>query len=305
VKTISYFVLGLATLCAFACQSSAVRTSSNKTQDLQATKSMSVGAPFPNAKAVWLPKGSFWMGSPSLEPGHSNDEKRHKVTLQKGFWMWTTEVTQGQYKTLTGLSPSHFKKCGSSCPVERVSWSDAAKFANALSRKQGLSECFASDGKQLKAKYRGSKLYDACNGWRLPTEAEWEYAARAGTTTPYHTGRCLHHSQASFNGTSQLPGCSAGPQQKSPAPVKSFAANQWGLFDMHGNVAEWTLDRWLSDLTKLGSISPLGLSVDKRRVCRGGGWVNGAKYNRSAIRNSYWLGYKIYSLGFRLVRSPR
>ncbi|GBC60255.1 hypothetical protein DENIS_1206 [Desulfonema ishimotonii] len=160
---------------------------------------------------VFIQPGTFMMGSPEDEPGRDDDETLHKITLTNGFYMQTTTVTQGQWKAVMGNNPSYFKECGDNCPVESVSWDDAQAFI-------------------VKLGQSGS------DGYRLPTEAEWEYACRAGTDTPFAFGKCLSTDQANYDGDYPLQGCPKGKYRKKPVPVASFDPNDFGLYDMHGNV---------------------------------------------------------------------
>ena len=200
---------------------------------------------------VYIKPGTFWMGSPSDEPERDNDETRHKVTLTKGFYLQTTEVTQGQWERVMGNDPSYFKDCGADCPVENVSWEDIQEFIRKLNREEGKK-------------------------YRLPTEAEWEYACRAGTETPFSFGKCLSTDQANYDGNYPMPGCGKGAYREKPAPVKSFAPNAWGLYDMHGNVYEWCED-WLGVYPSGAVTDPEGPSNASVRVLRGGGWGNCAE----------------------------
>ena len=254
-----------------------------------------VGPSFTNdlgMKFVYIKPGNFIMGSPSGEPGRAGDEKQHRVTLTRGFYLQTTEVTQGQWKAVMGSNPSHFTSCGDDCPVEKVSWDDCQKFIQKLNRMQNDHQ------------------------YRLPTEAEWEYACRAGTTTPFSFGRCLSTDQANYRGDFPLNGCSKGKDRKKTLPVGSLSPNAWGLYDMHGNVGEWCQD-WYGDYP-LGSLTdPVGSSwwewwdrifrvsgwrTSSYRVSRGGSWSNGAGYCRSAYRFRGRPGNRDYYLGFRLAR---
>jgi formylglycine-generating enzyme required for sulfatase activity len=228
---------------------------------------------------VYIAPATFIMGSPSDEPDRESDERQHRVTLTKGFYMQTTEVTQDQWKAVMGDNPSGFKKCGDNCPVEKVSWDEVQDFIQKLNQKGG-----------------GNK-------YRLPTEAEWEYACRAGTETPFAFGRCLSTDQANYNGNFPLSGCSKGENRKKPLPVASFSPNAWGLYDMHGNVAEWCQD-WLGDYPSGNVTDPTGPSSGNDRVRRGGGWTISAPYSRSADRDSNSPHRYFSSIGFRLVRNP-
>lgn len=240
----------------------------------------------------WIPAGSFMMGSPSNEAGRSNDEgPQRRVKISKGFWMLESEVTQGQYKALMGKNPSWSKKCGKNCPVERVSWNDARTFANKLSQAQGLSACTA----------RGRGIF-RCVGWRLPTEAEWEYAARARTTTPFHTGYCISTNQANYYVNYPQMGCPRGKSRGKTIEVCSLARNRWGLCDMHGNVFEWVMDVYKSGYAGMPTRDPLRTSGGTGPAQRGGSWSSDAWRVRSANRNYNAPAYRFIGLGFRLLR---
>jgi serine/threonine protein kinase/formylglycine-generating enzyme required for sulfatase activity len=241
---------------------------------------------------IWIAPGTFNMGSPVTEPGHQNDEMQHKVTLTKGFWQGKYEVTQGQWQTAMGSNPSFFKKGRvleshwfstdvidnephESYPVENVSWDDTREFCRKLTaRELALG--------RLPAGYEYS----------LPTEAQWEYACRAGTSGTYGgTGRLDSMGWHDDN--------SAG----STHPVGQMQANAWGLYDMHGNVWEWCNDWYGADPS--GAVTdPAGPDVAARRVYRGGGWRNSASFCRSAIRGLRVPGDRCFDLGFRLALRP-
>jgi len=227
---------------------------------------------------VKIPSGSFRMGSPSGETGRYGNEKEHKVTINNSFYMQTTEVTQGQWRAIMGSNPSKFGDCGDNCPVEMVSWDDTQAFIRKLNEKEGTSR------------------------YRLPTEAEWEYAARAGTTTPFAFGSCLSSSQANYNGNNPLEGCSKGTYREKTVSVGSFSPNAWGLYDMHGNVYEWCQDWYDEDYPSGAVTDPSGPGSGSSRVIRGGGWYSLAQDCRSAHR-SVLAGLRLFNIGFRLVRS--
>jgi len=229
-------------------------------------------------KFVKIPSGSFMMGSPSGEPGRDSDETQHRVSISNSFYMQTTEVTQGQWKAVMGSNPSKFSDCGNECPVEQVSWDDVQEFIKSLNRK--------GDGT-----------------YRLPTEAEWEYAARGGTTTPFSFGSCLSTSQANYDGNNPLEGCSKGTYRQKPVPVGSFSSNAYGLYDMHGNVYEWVQD-WKGDYPSGSVTDPTGPSSGSNRVLRGGSWDYYARHCRSAHRGWSTPGDRDDALGFRLCFSP-
>jgi len=230
-------------------------------------------------KFVRIPPDTFMIGSPPNEPGHTFNEKQHQVTLTKEFYMQTTEVTQGQWKKVMGNNPSRFNKCGDDCPVENVSWNDVQDFIHRLNQQEG------------------SGIY------RLPTEAEWEYATRAGTKTPFAFGQCLSTDQANYDGNYPLPECSTGEFRKKTVPVGSFSPNSRGLYDMHGNVWEWCQD-WYKSYPSDSVTNPTGPPKGSSRLHRGGSWFSGAGPCRSANRNFSTPKERKFDLGFRLVMNP-
>jgi formylglycine-generating enzyme required for sulfatase activity len=243
------------------------------------------------AKFVPIKAGEFEMGSPTDEEGRDRDEVQHRVKLSKGFEMQATAVTQLQYFLVTGRNPSDFRtedKCdkgnfravygGGLCvnhPVENVSWDDAQKFIEELNR--------------IESKYT----------YRLPTEAEWEYAARGGMPSrfPYWFG---------FNDTNELGnhGWYDGNSGGRTHAVASKKANQYGLYDVNGNVWGWTQD-WYGDYPKTAVTDPTGSARGSYRVVRGGSWNDRARVLRSALRSGVVPGIRYFYLGFRLVRSSR
>ncbi len=246
-------------------------------------------------KMVEIPAGEFFMGSPLNEPGRdSNESRQHWVTISRPFFMGATEVTQGQWLTVMGSNPSGFSGCGKNCPVEKVSWHDAVNFCNRLSDREGLSRCYSGVGENLTWN-RG------CTGYRLPTEAEWEYAARAGTKTAFANGgiselRCRHDANL------DLMGWYCGNAGKETHPVAKKQPNSWGLYDMHGNVWEWVWDWFQKSYPSADVTNPAGPSGGSVRVIRGGGWSL-ARFCRSADRGIRPAGDRFNYLGFRLVRS--
>ena len=216
--------------------------------------------------ARWIPAGRFTMGSPSSESERDSDEVQHEVVLTRSFFLAETECTQGQWEAVMGGDPSHFK--GSERPVEQVSWSAAVEYCRKLTTKQ-----------------RAEGVLPEGWAWRLPTVAEWEYAARAGTTGARH-GEL--DAIAWYDGNS-------GSQTH---PVKQKAANGWGLHDMIGNVWEWCSD-WHGEYPTGSVTDPTGYTSGSFRVYRGGGWVNGARYARSAVRGRDDPGLRVNGLGFR------
>ena len=207
-----------------------------------------------------------------------NEQRTQFVEITKPFYLQTTEVTQAQWERIMGKNPSRFIDCGDDCPVENVSWNDAQKFIKKLNQIEGTDK------------------------YRLPTEAEWEYACRAETTTPFYTGECISTDQANYNGNYPGKNCSKGEYRKKTVKVGSFQPNAWGLYDMHGNVGEWVQD-WYGDYPSDSVADPKGPPTGARRVVRGGGWNYNALGCRSAIRLKNSPGDCNFILGFRLARS--
>ncbi len=209
---------------------------------------------------AYIPAGSFVMGSPVLEPGRSDDEGQRNVSISKPFLMGVMQVTQTQWRTVMATRPSHFM--GDNLPVEQVLWDECKRFCAAMTKREGRT-------------------------YRLPTEVEWEYACRAGTTLAFNWGtNTITDKQANFNGGHVYNGSARGVNRARTVPVGSFPANVWGLHDMHGNVWEWCED-WYE--------------FGKRRVIRGGSWGIAPRYLRSASRGSSAPDYLSPNFGFRVV----
>lgn len=228
---------------------------------------------------VYVLPGSFLRGSPSSEPGREDDEKQQRVTLEDGFYMQTTEVTQRQWKTVMGVLPLYIRRCNEKCPVDRVSWDDAQEFISNLN------------------KIEGSHKY------RLPTETEWEYASRAGSKTAFANGRISVVSCDHDKNLDEL-GWYCGNSNNYPHhPVAQKNPNAWGLHDMHGSVWEWCSD-WYGDYPPESVTNPIGPSDGTERVMRGGGIADNARSCRSANRHSLRPDIKFSNIGLRLVRTP-
>jgi formylglycine-generating enzyme required for sulfatase activity len=239
--------------------------------------------------------GTFTMGSPISEVNHDSDETQRQVTVS-GFYMGKYEVTQAEYEAVMGTNPSNFK--GANLPVEKVSWYDAVEYCNRRSQKEGLSPAYAISGigdSRTVTWNRGS------NGYRLPTEAEWEYACRGGTATPFSTGNNITTGQANYDGNNPYNNNAKGTYREKATAVGSFAANHWGLYDMHGNVWEWCWD-WYGDYSSGAQSNPGGAASGSSRVVRGGSWRYGAQDLRSAFRGSGPPSLRSDRIGFRLVR---
>jgi len=221
-----------------------------------------------------IPPGTFKMGSPQDEEWHRPDEILHPVTITKAFYMAKTEVNQGQWKALMGENPSFFE--GDALPVETVTWEDAAKFCRKLSDKEGIQ-------------------------YRLPTEAEWEYACRAGTITPFHSGETISTDRANYDGNHTYANGRKGIFRETTTKAGSFPPNAWGVCDMHGNVWEWCAD-WYGDYPQGEVSDPTGPASGDRRISRGGCWINFPAVCRSANRAKVVPLSWNFHTGFRVVR---
>ncbi|MFQ5484324.1 MAG: formylglycine-generating enzyme family protein [Desulfobacterales bacterium] len=230
---------------------------------------------------VLIPEGTFTMGSPMDEMNRDKNEVQHAVTLTKAFYMQAMEVTLGQWWSVMGKRFFGRRKGSKEMPVTKVSWHDAKRFIIKINGVGG-------------------------GGYRLPTEAEWEYAARAGTTTAFSWGDTIDCSKAMYgNNSKKSREClsyvrSMGLKNDQPAPVKSYMPNRWGLYDMHGNVWEWVQD-WYDGYPTAGISDPRGPESGIGRVRRGGSWFKHGKVCRSANRNYAHPASRLQTTGFRLV----
>jgi formylglycine-generating enzyme required for sulfatase activity len=258
-----------------------------------ATCAVTVAAPALNISLVRIQGGTFTMGSP-LNEAERNDWEgpQHQVTVN-AFYMGKYQVTQAEYEAVMGTNPSYFK--GSNLPVDQVSWYDAVGYCNILSQREGLTPVYSGSGDNITCNWNA-------NGYRLPTEAEWEYACRAGTTTPFSTGNNITTSQANYDGTRPYNNNATGIVRWTTTPVGSFAPNTWGLYDMHGNVGEWCWD-WLGSYSSGAQTNPRGPVSGDRRLERGGTWYDVGGLLRSAFRGSYHPSVIYNFVGFRLVRN--
>ena len=232
------------------------------------------------APGVWLelqpiPAGTFLMGSPKKERGRHNDETLHKVTLTQPFLIGKYPVTQTQWQAVMGNNPSYFQ--GDNLPVEQVSWGDAQSFCVKVHEKTGHTVC-------------------------LPTEAQWEYSCRAGTSTPFHFGQELNGTQANCCGDYPYGTPQKGPYIEKTSPVGSYPPNAWGLYDMHGNVFEGC-QSWYGDYPEGPVTDPSGPKAGSFCVSRGGSWYGGAADCRSAFRSRDDPSLRDNGGGFRLALS--
>jgi formylglycine-generating enzyme required for sulfatase activity len=218
-------------------------------------------------KFVSVPPGTFLMGSPKEEGGRKENEIEHKVTLTKAFYLGVTTVTKSQWNAVMKQA-ADLRKRDRNLPVETVSWEDCQEFIKKLR---------ALDGKP----------------YRLPTEAEWEYACRAGTTTAYFCGNTLSLKQANYGKGMK------GQSKLATTPVGRYPANPWGLHDMHGNVWEWCQD-WFGDYPPQDVVDPQGPKGGQERVLRGGSFTDIAQHCRSATRHKYEPNGRDHTVGFRV-----
>jgi len=226
----------------------------------------------------WCPKGTFTMGSPESEKDRSSSETQHSVELTRGFWMLETQVTQAMWKSVMGNNPSYFKD-SDQLPVEQVSWDDCQEYIKALN---------------------GMNLAPSGYKFSLPTEAQWEYACRAGTTTAYHFGETLNGDKANCSGNYPYGTTTKGTFLEKTSVVGSYPKNAWGLSDMHGNVYEWCEDWYGPYPSDLVTIDPIGASTCSYRVLRGGSWDDDAWYCRAAYRRFNVPSYRSNFIGLRL-----
>lgn len=252
---------------------------------------------------VLIKGGSFQMGSPDSEAWRGDDETQHLVTVSD-FYMSQYELTQKEYQEIMGSNPSTFS--GENLPVENVSWFDAIAYCNARSKKEGLKPVYTVDGQNVS--------WDrSADGYRLPTEAEWEYACRAGTATPFNTETSISAEEANYYGhypymiednyfSQGNLDTKPGQYRQKTIAVGSFLPNKFGLYDMHGNVGEWVWDYYGAYNTEEQN-NPVGPSSGNLRIYRGGGWNDFAKNIRSAYRAAMAPDKGSFNIGIRLVRN--
>ena len=238
--------------------------------------------PIPSLKLKWIPAGAFVMGSPKDESGRHTNEKEHLVTLSKGYWIGVCEVTQGQWKSIMQENPSHFQK-GDNYPVENITWVEAQRFCDKLNE---LTTFTRPEGYVF----------------ALPSEAQWEFAARAGTTSALNNGKNLSDIKYHCDYLNEIGWYDYQHQNQSTHPVGQKKPNAWGLYDMHGNVSEWCNDWWGS--YHGDAVDPNGPQKGSLRDARGGSWGNSAQICRSAYRSNFAPDKRSFFLGLRLALVP-
>lgn len=241
--------------------------------------------------------GTFQMGSPESEPERSTDEIQHQVTVGD-FYMSKTEVSQQEYQEVMWNNPS--ENIGNNLPVTNITWYDAVQYCNKLSLKEGYMPCYTVFGTTV--------IWNKnANGYRLPTEAEWEYAARANTDTPFSFGDYVNDNDANcynaYGYNNDESGHWVNGYLQHTVDVNSYNANAFGLYNMHGNVAEWVWN-WYGEYNNQ-EFNPTGAEKGNYKIARGGGWNDMPKHIRSAYRSAFPADVPFYSIGIRLVRSTK
>ena len=240
---------------------------------------------------VLISAGPFSLGNTGSYEGEYDEKPPVTIIISKPFYISKYEITQQQYKAVMGNNPSEFK--GDDLPVEQVSWYDALNFCNRLSQSEGLTPCYTINGTKVTCDFEA-------NGYRLPTEAEWEYAAKAGTKTDFYSGKLTYSGNSPIDPNLDKIAWYSANSSNATHPVGQKAPNAFGLYDMSGNVWEWCWDRYAEYPSK-ETKDYQGPEIGTYRVYRGGGWRNLAWYCRSTNRDRNYLDDKNNSLGFRVV----
>lgn len=245
---------------------------------------------------VLINGGSFTMGSPEGEPERYADEILHNVSVGS-FYLSDKELTQKEYRDIMGADPSEQK--GDELPVTNITWYDAVSYCNKLSEARGLTPAYTIEGKTV-------TWNRSANGYRLPTEAEWEYAARANTDTPFTFGSYVNDSDANcynaYGYNNDASGSWVNNYLSKTVNVDSYNKNANGLYNVHGNAAEWVWD-WYGEYDENNASDPTGAESGNYKVARGGGWNDFPKHIRSAYRNAFPADVPLYSIGMRVARN--
>ncbi len=256
-----------------------------------------------NDDMIFIKGGTFNMGSPTNEVQRNDDETLHEVKVND-FYVSAYELTQKEYESIMGNNPSNFK--GENLPVENITWYEAIEYCNKLSEKNNLTPVYKIDG--------GSVTWNRnANGYRLLTEAEWEYVARAGTTTPFNTENSISAKEANFYGhypylieenyfSQGKLETKPGEYRQTTVNVDEFSPNKWGLYNIHGNVREWVYD-YYAEYDLKNTDNPTGAEQGTLKVTRGGSWNDYAKHMRSAFRGAYAPDKKMNNTGLRIARN--
>ena len=242
---------------------------------------------------VLIPAGPFSLGNTGSYEGEYDEKPPVTIIISKPFYISKYEITQQQYKAVMGNNPSEFK--GDNLPVEQVSWYDALDFCNRLSKSEGLTQCYTINGTKVTCDFEA-------NGYRLPTEAEWEYAAKAGTKTDFYSGKLTYSGNSPIDPNLDKIAWYSANSSNATHPVGQKTPNAFGLYDMSGNVWEWCWDRY-AEYPSVETKDYQGPEIGTYRVYRGGGWRNLAWYCRSTNRDRNYLDDKNNSLGFRVVKA--
>ncbi len=286
---------------------------------------------------ILAPPGNFLIGSPKNERDRKlNEGTLHLVSITRPFYVQADEVSQAEWYEVMGRNPSNLLEAGDDAPVESISWFDAVVFCNKLSILEGLEICYRVENMQMECHFCQNRIsvhektcpicgavlrtssrpiYGSIqsarvtflglgrNGYRLPTEAEWEYACRAESITAYSFGAQLLPEHANFKGSLPPPDPGGSTDWGTSVPGRSYEANTWGVYDMHGNVEEWCWDRYAHYPEAARRVDPVGPDSGDGRIKRGGNWGKASNYCRSARREHAPAALGFPTVGLRVVRS--
>jgi formylglycine-generating enzyme len=293
-------VLGcIALICCLIQPGCATDRASRITKDPPSTiQSSSTGM-----QLVAVHAGTFWMGSPVGEPERADNEAQHRVTLTRPFHLGMHEVTQGEFTRVMGFNPSTVK--GSDrLPVQAVTWFDAISFCNRLSKLDGIDAAYEISDARVDGVHITNAVVRwilSSTGYRLPSEAEWEFACRAGTSTAFSFGETVTSEQANFDGFTPYNGGPKGLFRNHPLEVGTFPANALGLYDMSGNVFEWVWD-YYDQYPSSDQVNPTGPEHGTERVRRGGAYPSPARHMRSSVSHGVPPSFILFHHGFRVAR---